>query len=89
MPKRMEFSNRSSHRKGKSISIYLRGEDLETLDRLAKAFNNDRSKTIQFMLTTVKGWLDGILEEKPEFIMGLIREEMLSLYRNLDKRKNL
>jgi len=79
MPKRMEFSNRSSHRKGKSISIYLRGEDLETLDRLAKVFNNDRSKTIQYMLTTVKGWLDGILEEKPEFIMALIQEEMRKL----------
>ena len=79
MPKRMEFSNRSSNRKGKSISIYLRGEDLETLDRLAKVFNNDRSKTIQYMLTTVKGWLDGILEEKPEFIMALIQEEMRKL----------
>lgn len=90
MVKGMEISNRTSKRKGKSVTVYLRAEHLETLDRLAKPFNNDKSKAVQFMLETVKAWLDGIFEKKPEVIMSMIQKEMQeAIEKTLQLAKNL
>jgi hypothetical protein len=79
MEKNMEISHTKSNTRGIRISVYLRAEDLETLNILAKAFGNDKSKTIRFMLQVVKGWLDALVEKKPEFITSMIQKEMAKI----------
>ena len=54
-----EISNRKSNRKGQNISIYLRAEDLETLEFLRKVWGMEkRSQVIQFILRQFREWID-------------------------------
>jgi hypothetical protein len=58
MVKKMEISNRSSNRKGRTITVYLRAEHLATLQLLSKYYKKNRSETIQFILEQFQWWFD-------------------------------
>jgi hypothetical protein len=72
----LKASNRNSMRKGNSISIYLRAEDIELLDLIGEAYNMNRSETIQFLLHQIKDLIATLIQKPPEFVKPFLEEEI-------------
>jgi len=70
----LKVSNRTSNSKGKTISVYLRREDLELLDLIGKAYDLNRSETIQFILKQVRDLLAVLIQKPPDFVKPFLEE---------------
>jgi hypothetical protein len=70
----LKVSNRTSNSKGKTISVYLRREDLELLDLIGEAYNMNRSETIQFMLKQVRDLIAVLIQKPPDFVKPFLED---------------
>jgi len=70
----LKVSNRISNSKGKTISVYLRREDLELLDLIGEAYNMNRSETIQFMLKQVRDLIAVLIQKPPDFVKPFLED---------------
>lgn len=57
-----------------NISIYLRREELELLDIIAKALKKNRSGAVQYMLKEIDDWINIFKKKNPELVKVIIKE---------------
>ena len=79
MLRKMETSDRSSDRKGRTITVYLRREHLATLDFLGRYYKKNRSETVQFILEQFQYWIDlmiPIILEKGKLDIEVLMETL-------------
>jgi len=57
-----------------TISVYLRDNELELLDKISKALDKNRSETIQYLLRQLKDFIEIFATVNPELLKLKVKD---------------